>query len=110
ESDQVFAGHHRRNPPKRAGTEFVLVSNGMVGARGVEPPSSSVSGHPRPFASSVATWHATTSALLRSVTEPGTEVRREAAYGIAADNLLTGGTNCTASDEHQLDGTQIADR
>ena len=62
-----------------------------MGAGGVEPPSSSVSGHARPFARSVAALHGTTSALLRRVTEPSTAVRREAAYGIAADKLLTGG-------------------
>src|SRR5262245_1695674 len=63
----------------------------MVGAGGVKPPPSSVSGHARPFARSVATVHGTTSALLRRVTEPGTAERREAAYGIAADKLLTEG-------------------
>jgi hypothetical protein len=51
--------------------------------------TSSVSGHARPFARSVAALHGTTSDLLRRVTEPGTAVRREAAYGIAADKLLT---------------------
>jgi hypothetical protein len=63
----------------------------VVGATGFEPVTSSVSGHARPFARSVAALHGTTSALLRRVTEPGTAVRREAAYGIAADKLLTGG-------------------
>jgi hypothetical protein len=68
-----------------------LVRLGVVGAGGVEPPSSSVSGHARPFARSVAALHGTTSALLRRVTEPGTAARHEAAYGIAADKLLTAG-------------------
>jgi hypothetical protein len=62
-----------------------------VGATGFEPVTSSVSGHARPFARSVAALHGTTSALLRRVTEPGAAVRREAAYGIAADKLLTAG-------------------
>ena len=51
----------------------------------------SVSGHARPFTRSVAALHGTTSALLKPATEPGTAVRREAAYGNAADNLLTAG-------------------
>jgi hypothetical protein len=62
-----------------------------VGATGFEPVTSSVSGHARPFARSVAALHGTTSALLRRVTEPCAAVRREAAYGIAADKLLTAG-------------------
>jgi hypothetical protein len=39
----------------------------------------------------IAALQGTTSALLRRVPVPGTAVRREAAYGIAADKLLTGG-------------------
>jgi hypothetical protein len=62
-----------------------------VGAGGVEPPSSSVSGHARPFVRSVVAPHGTASALFRRVTEPGTAVRREAPYGVAADKLLTAG-------------------
>jgi hypothetical protein len=61
----------------------------MVGATGFEPVTPSVSGHARPFARSVAALHGTTSALLTRVTQPGGAVRREAAYGIAADKLLT---------------------
>jgi hypothetical protein len=61
----------------------------LVGATGFEPVTSSVSGHARPFAGSLAAPHSTTSALLRRVPEAGTAVRREAAYGIAADKLLT---------------------
>jgi hypothetical protein len=72
-------------------TAFPLVSVVLVGATGFEPVTSSVSGHARPFARSVAALHGTTSALLRRVTEPGAAVRREAAYGIAADKLLTAG-------------------
>jgi hypothetical protein len=61
-----------------------LLRAGMVGATRCE-------GHARPFARSVAALHGATSALLTRATEPGTPVRREAAYGIAADKLLTGG-------------------
>jgi hypothetical protein len=63
----------------------------VVGATGFEPVTPSVSGHARPFARSAAALHGTTSALLRRVIEPGTAVRHEAAYGIAADKLLTVG-------------------
>src|SRR5512132_1214858 len=63
----------------------------VVGATGFEPVTPSVSGHARPFARSVVALHSTTSALLTRVTEPRTAVRREAAYGIAADKLLTAG-------------------
>jgi hypothetical protein len=63
-----------------------LVKPSAVGATGFEPVTSSVSGHARPFARSIAALHGKASALLRSVTEPGTAVRREAAYGIAAHN------------------------
>jgi hypothetical protein len=63
----------------------------VVGATGFEPVTSSVSGHAHLFARSVPALHGTTSALLTRVTEPGTAVRREAAYGIAADKLLTVG-------------------
>jgi hypothetical protein len=81
----------------------------LVDATGFEPVTPSVSGHARPFARSVAALHGTTSALLRRVTEPGTAVRREAAYGIAADKLLTVGrelhtaANCIPSGEHQFE-------
>jgi hypothetical protein len=61
-----------------------------VGATGFEPVTPSVSGHARPFARPLAALPGTTSALLRRVPEPGPAVRREAAYGIAADKLLTG--------------------
>ena len=64
-----------------------------MGATGFEPVTSSVSGHARPFTRSIPTSHGTTSALLTRVTGPGTEVRREAAHGSVADNLLTTGTN-----------------
>jgi hypothetical protein len=63
----------------------------VVGAAGFEPVTPSVSGHARPFARSAAALHGTTSALLRSVTESGAAVRREAPHGIAADKLLTAG-------------------
>src|SRR4029453_6544316 len=63
----------------------------MVGATGFEPVTSSVSGHARPFARSVAALHGTTSALLRRATEPGTAGRSEAAHGVVADRLLTAG-------------------
>jgi hypothetical protein len=63
----------------------------VVGATGFEPVTPSVSGHARPFARPLAAFHGTTSALLTTVTEPGTALRHEAAYGIAADKLLTGG-------------------
>jgi hypothetical protein len=68
-----------------------LVKAGVVGATGFEPATSSVSGHARPFTRYIAALHGTTSALLRRATEPGTAVRYEAAHGIAADKLLTGG-------------------
>jgi hypothetical protein len=61
----------------------------LVGATGFEPVTPSVSGHARPFARSVAALLGIASALLRRAAEPGTAVRREAAYGIAADKLLT---------------------
>jgi hypothetical protein len=69
----------------RAGQVYV------VGATGFEPVTPSVSGHARPFARSIAALGGTRSALLRTVTEPGTTVRREAVHGIVADKLLTAG-------------------
>jgi hypothetical protein len=68
---------------------------GPSGARtavgGGRRPALEVVGHARPFTRSVAALPRTTSALLRRVTAPRTAVRREAAYGIAADKLLTAG-------------------
>jgi len=48
--------------------------------------------HPHPFARPSATSLGTASALLNEVAAQGAVVRREAACGIAADNLLTGRT------------------
>ena len=69
-----------------------LVSAYVVGATGFEPVTSSVSGHAWPFTGSVAASPGTMPALLRRDIEPGIAGRREAAQGIAADNLLTAGS------------------
>ena len=45
--------------------------------------------HPRPFTRPFATLLGTVLALLRELAGQGAVLRREAAYGIAADNLLT---------------------
>ena len=78
-----------------------------MGATGFEPVTSSVSGHARPFARSVAALHGTTSALLRRVPEPGTAVRRKAAYGIAADKLLTAGRELHTKHQPELDSREL---
>jgi hypothetical protein len=48
--------------------------------------------HPHPFTQPYAAMPGTTSALLKGVPGQGAVVRREAACGIAADNLLTAST------------------
>jgi hypothetical protein len=45
--------------------------------------------HPHPFTTPFAASLGTTSALLKEVAGQGAVVRREAARGIVADNLLT---------------------
>jgi len=88
-ADQVHVDLGAQQPRRLAVLDPYLQQ--VVGATGFEPVTSSVSGHARPFARSVAALHGTTSTLLTRVTDPGTAVRREVAYGIAADKLLTGG-------------------
>ena len=78
-----------------------------MGATGFEPVTSSVSGHARPFARSLAAPHSSTSALLKRATEPSTAVRREAAYGIAADKLLTAGRELHTKHQPELDSREL---
>jgi hypothetical protein len=87
-SDDLALGDWTKRPGPRTRPELRRC---VVGATGFEPVTPSVSGHARPFARSAAALHGTTSALLTRVTESGTAVRCEAAYGIAADKLLTVG-------------------
>jgi len=61
-----------------------------VELRGFEPLTPCMPCHPHPVTRPSAALLRTASALLREVAEQGAMVRREAARGIAADNLLTG--------------------
>jgi hypothetical protein len=53
--------------------------------------------HPRHFTPAFQVLPGTASALLRALAGQGAVVRRQAACGIAADNLLTGRTPCRAN-------------
>ena len=86
--DDLALGDESKRPGSCTRPDLLLY---LVGATGFEPVTPSVSGHARPFAMPIAALQGTTSALLRRVPVPGTAVRREATYGIAADKLLTGG-------------------
>jgi hypothetical protein len=61
----------------------------LVELRGFEPLTPCMPGHPHHLTRPSATSPDTTSALLRWGVGQGSAVRREAACGIAADNLLT---------------------
>jgi hypothetical protein len=61
----------------------------VVELRGFEPLTPCMPCHPHPFTTPSHALPSTTSALLDEVAGQGGLVRREAARGIAADNLLT---------------------
>jgi hypothetical protein len=69
----------------RSGFEYRTV----VELRGFEPLTPCMPCHPHPFTRPSAALLSTTSALLRQLAERSAVMRREAACGIAADNLLT---------------------
>jgi hypothetical protein len=62
-----------------------------VELRGFEPLTPCMPCHPHHFTQPSAAMPGTASALLRVAAGQGAVVRREAACGIAADNLLTVG-------------------
>jgi hypothetical protein len=64
----------------------------VVELRGFEPLTPCMPCHPHPLTRPCAALPSTTSALLGAVVGQGAVVRREAACGIVADNLLTGRT------------------
>jgi hypothetical protein len=64
----------------------------VVELRGFEPLTPCMPCHPHPFTQPSAAMLGTASALLREAAGQGAVVRREAACGIVADNLLTGRT------------------
>jgi hypothetical protein len=61
----------------------------MVELRGFEPLTPCMPCHPHPFTQPSAAMPGTASALLSEAAGQGAVVRREAACGIGADNLLT---------------------
>jgi hypothetical protein len=62
----------------------------VVELRGFEPLTPCMPCHPHHVTRPSVALSGTTSALLRALAGQGAVVRREAACGIAADNLLTG--------------------
>jgi hypothetical protein len=70
----MWRGLSRERKSAADGTRrFSDLHQWLVSSTGFEPVTSSVSGHARPFARSLAALHATTSALLKRVIEPGTQ-------------------------------------
>ncbi len=64
----------------------------VVELRGFEPLTPCMPCHPHQFTRPSAALLSTASTLLKEAAGQGVVVRREAACGIAADNLLTGRT------------------
>jgi hypothetical protein len=64
----------------------------VVELRGFEPLTPCMPCHPHQFTRPCAALRGNASALLKKSAGRGAVVRREAACGIAADNLLTGQT------------------